>query len=109
MTIVSDSTTAAAAAAGAPPTPTPKPKLVLVTGGLGYIGSHVVVALLSTGRYLPVVYDSCANAYPEALARCARIARAELGCVPPFSSSSLPTRPSPALALCAPHSTQGAW
>lgn len=58
---------------------TTKPKLVLVAGGLGYIGSHVVVALLLTGRYLPVVFDNCANAYPEALKRCARIAKQELG------------------------------
>jgi UDP-glucose 4-epimerase len=62
------------------PTPTPtQPKLVLVTGGLGYIGSHVVVALLLTGRYLPIIFDNCANAYPEALNRCARIASDELG------------------------------
>ena len=56
-----------------------EPKLVLVTGGLGYIGSHVVAALLLTGRYLPVVFDNCANAYPEALNRCATIAREEHG------------------------------
>jgi UDP-glucose 4-epimerase len=52
---------------------------VLVTGGLGYIGSHVVVALLLTNKYIPVVIDNCHNAYPEAVARCAEIARAELG------------------------------
>lgn len=54
-------------------------KKVLVTGGLGYIGSHVVVALLLTNKYIPVVIDNCHNAYPEAVARCAEIARAELG------------------------------
>lgn len=52
---------------------------VLVTGGLGYIGSHVVVALLLTGRYLPVVIDNCHNAYPEAIRQCAEIARDVLG------------------------------
>jgi UDP-glucose 4-epimerase len=52
---------------------------VLVTGGLGYIGSHVVVSLLLTGKYLPIVIDNCHNAYPEALKRCAEIARDELG------------------------------
>ena len=52
---------------------------VLVTGGLGYIGSHVVVALLLTGRYLPVVVDNCHNAYPEAIRQCAEIARDVLG------------------------------
>ena len=54
---------------------------VLVTGGLGYIGSHVVIALLLTGRYLPVVIDNCHNAYPEAIRQCAEIARDELGWV----------------------------
>lgn len=56
-------------------------KLVLVTGGLGYIGSHVVVAMLMTGRYLPIVFDNCSNAYPEAIARCAKIAKQQLGWV----------------------------
>jgi len=52
---------------------------VLVTGGLGYIGSHVVIALLLTGRYLPIVIDNCHNAYPEAIRQCAEIARDVLG------------------------------
>lgn len=56
-----------------------KAQRVLVTGGLGYIGSHVVVALLLTGRYLPVVVDNCHNAYPEAIRQCAEIARDVLG------------------------------
>ncbi|NXD32647.1 GALE epimerase, partial [Spelaeornis formosus] len=55
------------------------PKLVLVTGGLGYIGSHVVLSLLLTGRYLPVVIDNCANGFPEALKRCIEISRDALG------------------------------
>lgn len=56
---------------------------VLVTGGLGYIGSHVVVSLLLTGKYQPIVIDNCHNAYPEALNRCAEIARDELGAEAP--------------------------
>jgi len=52
---------------------------VIVTGGLGYIGSHVVIALLLTGKYIPVVIDNCHNAYPEAVKRCAEIARSEMG------------------------------
>ncbi|ORX41165.1 hypothetical protein BD324DRAFT_613488 [Kockovaella imperatae] len=54
-------------------------KKVLVTGGLGYIGSHVVVALLLTGKYLPIVVDNCHNAFPEAVKRCGEIARDEMG------------------------------
>lgn len=52
---------------------------VLVTGGLGYIGSHVVLTLLLSGRYLPIVIDNCHNAYPEAIKRVAEIARYEMG------------------------------
>lgn len=52
---------------------------VLVTGGLGYIGSHVVLSLLFSGRYLPIVIDNCHNAFPEAVNRCAEIARDEMG------------------------------
>ncbi|WVR08458.1 UDP-glucose 4-epimerase GalE [Kwoniella sp. DSM 27419] len=54
-------------------------KKVVVTGGLGYIGSHVVVSLLLTGRYLPIIIDDGHNAYEEAVNRCAEIARDELG------------------------------
>ncbi|WWC98790.1 UDP-glucose 4-epimerase GalE [Kwoniella sp. B9012] len=54
-------------------------KRVVVTGGLGYIGSHVVVSLLLTGQYQPIVIDNCHNSYPEALNRCAEIARDEMG------------------------------
>jgi FlaA1/EpsC-like NDP-sugar epimerase len=52
---------------------------VLVTGGLGYIGSHVVVSLLLTGRYQPIVLDNGHNAQRVALDRCAEIARDEMG------------------------------
>ncbi|WVQ99782.1 UDP-glucose 4-epimerase GalE [Kwoniella sp. CBS 9459] len=52
---------------------------VLVTGGLGYIGSHVVLSLLLSKRYLPIVIDNGHNGYPEALKRCNEIAVAEVG------------------------------
>lgn len=55
------------------------PQRVLVTGGLGYIGSHVVLTLLLSGRYVPIVIDNCHNAYPEAVKRAAEIARDEMG------------------------------
>lgn len=58
---------------------TDKLQKVLVTGGLGYIGSHVVVSLLLTGKYLPIVLDNCHNAYPEAVKLCGEIAKDEMG------------------------------
>ncbi|AFR98278.2 UDP-glucose 4-epimerase [Cryptococcus neoformans C23] len=54
-------------------------KNVLVTGGLGYIGSHVVLSLLVSGRYLPIIIDNAHNAYPQALERCNQIAQNEVG------------------------------
>ncbi len=40
-------------------------KKILVTGGLGYIGSHTVVELVSNG-YEPVIVDNLSNSYAEA-------------------------------------------
>lgn len=46
--------------------------MILVTGGAGYIGSHVCVELLDAGH--PVtVFDNFCNSSPEALARIERI------------------------------------
>jgi UDP-glucose 4-epimerase len=50
-----------------------------VTGGLGYIGSHVVVSLLETGEYEPIIVDNCHNASPRVVEACAQIASATLG------------------------------
>jgi UDP-glucose 4-epimerase len=41
-------------------------KTVLVTGGAGYIGSHVVLALLESGYY-PIVLDDLSSGSPKAL------------------------------------------
>lgn len=46
---------------------------VLVTGGAGYIGTHVCVELLAAGHEV-VVVDNFANSKPAALARVERIA-----------------------------------
>lgn len=43
-------------------------KKILVTGGLGYIGSHTVVALQNAG-YEVVIIDDCSNAEPDFLDR----------------------------------------
>jgi UDP-glucose 4-epimerase len=52
------------------------PLPVLVTGGAGYIGSHVCVELINSG-YLPVVVDNLCNSKPEALKRVAQITGVE--------------------------------
>ncbi|KAI0297619.1 UDP-glucose 4-epimerase [Multifurca ochricompacta] len=51
---------------------------VLVTGGAGYIGSHVVFALQRTQRYKVVSIDNYHNSYPKALSRLEEIARSGL-------------------------------
>lgn len=40
---------------------------VLVTGGAGYIGSHVVEALKKTKEFTPIVYDNFSTGHPEAV------------------------------------------
>jgi UDP-glucose 4-epimerase len=47
-----------------------------VTGGAGYIGSHVCVELINSG-YLPVVVDNLCNSKAESLKRVARITGVE--------------------------------
>src|SRR5690349_9370218 len=47
---------------------------VLVTGGLGYIGSHTCVALVAAG-YRPVVVDNLCNAKLAVLDRIRRVSR----------------------------------
>ena len=39
---------------------------VLVTGGMGYIGSHTCIALHEAG-ITPVIYDNLSNASPRVL------------------------------------------
>ena len=41
---------------------------VLVTGGAGYIGSHIVAALAERGS-TPIVLDSFVNSSPEVVTR----------------------------------------
>jgi len=45
---------------------------ILVTGGLGYIGSHICTALASSG-HRAVIVDDCSNASPGVLPRIAAI------------------------------------
>ncbi|KAH9983882.1 hypothetical protein BJV77DRAFT_1062321 [Russula vinacea] len=53
----------------------PWERRVLVTGGAGYIGSHVVYALQATRRYKVVSIDNFHNSYPRAFSRLEEIAR----------------------------------
>ena len=41
-------------------------KKIIVTGGLGYIGSHTVVELVNRG-YVPIIVDNLANSFPAVL------------------------------------------
>ena len=45
---------------------------ILVTGGLGYIGSHTVVELMNAG-YEPVIVDDLSNSHPKILDQITRI------------------------------------
>jgi len=45
---------------------------ILVTGGLGYIGSHTVVELVNAG-YEPVIVDDLSNSQPEILDQLSKI------------------------------------
>ncbi|HYR00055.1 MAG TPA: UDP-glucose 4-epimerase GalE [Casimicrobiaceae bacterium] len=53
---------------------------ILVTGGAGYVGSHVVVELAAAG-YAPVILDNFANSSRSVLPRLAKLAGAEVPCV----------------------------
>jgi len=44
-------------------------KKVMVTGGLGYIGSQTILELVRSGEYEPIAVDSCVRSNPESLKR----------------------------------------
>src|SRR5258708_37689826 len=46
---------------------------ILVTGGLGYIGSHTVVELFNAG-FEPVIVDDLSNSHPKILDQITKIA-----------------------------------
>ncbi|KAJ7150385.1 THO complex subunit 1 transcription elongation factor-domain-containing protein [Mycena filopes] len=51
---------------------------VLVTGGAGYIGSHVIYTLQKTRRYKVISLDNGHNSHPLALSRVSALSRSEL-------------------------------
>ena len=53
---------------------------ILVTGGAGYVGSHVVVELARAG-YAPVVLDNFVNSTPAVLPRLQALAGRPVPCV----------------------------
>src|SRR5947207_16004159 len=50
---------------------------VLVTGGAGYVGAHVVVALARAG-YAPLIFDNFVNSSRAVLPRLARLSGADV-------------------------------
>ena len=44
-------------------------KKIMVTGGLGYIGSQTILELIRSGGYEPIAVDSCVRSDPESLKR----------------------------------------
>ncbi|KAM0754354.1 UDP-glucose 4-epimerase [Meredithblackwellia eburnea MCA 4105] len=53
-------------------------KWILVTGGAGYIGSHVMLSCLLSGEYKVVTIDNLHNSYAEAVKRVTALALAAL-------------------------------
>src|SRR5262245_24138262 len=53
---------------------------ILVTGGAGYIGSHIVVELAQAGL-VPVILDNFANSSRAVLPRIAKLAGVEVACI----------------------------
>jgi UDP-glucose 4-epimerase len=53
---------------------------ILVTGGAGYIGSHIVVELAQAG-YVPVVLDNFANSSPAVIERLETLTERAIRCV----------------------------
>ncbi|KAJ6575486.1 UDP-glucose 4-epimerase [Mycena capillaripes] len=51
---------------------------VLVTGGAGYIGSHVIYTLQKTRRYKVISLDNGHNSHPKSLERVSALSRSEL-------------------------------
>ncbi|MBW0464488.1 hypothetical protein O181_004203 [Austropuccinia psidii MF-1] len=58
--------------------------LILVTGGCGYIGSHVVLELLKQAEFGVVVVDSLSNSCLESLHRVSYIASQTVANLPPI-------------------------
>ncbi|KXN88950.1 THO complex subunit 1 [Leucoagaricus sp. SymC.cos] len=56
----------------------PTLKKVLVTGGAGYIGSHVIYTLQKTRRYRVISIDNYHNSLPAALGRVSQLSKSEL-------------------------------
>ncbi|GAA6053824.1 hypothetical protein JCM3770_004735 [Rhodotorula araucariae] len=53
-------------------------KTILITGAAGYIGSHIALCCLLSGKYTVVTIDNFHNSFPTALERVTKIAQDEL-------------------------------
>ena len=43
--------------------------IVLIMGGMGFIGSHIVVELLGGNTYIPIIIDNLSNSKPDVLSK----------------------------------------
>ncbi|BGP14389.1 UDP-glucose-4-epimerase [Rhodosporidiobolus nylandii] len=53
-------------------------KTILVTGAAGYIGSHIALCCLLSGKYSVVTIDNFSNSFPTALKRVSQLAQEAL-------------------------------
>src|SRR3546814_15578770 len=78
-------------------TPSGSPATILVTGGAGYIGSHVCLALAAAG-WRPVVYDDLSGGHDWAV-QWGPLVRGDLADVAALDAALMQYRPAAVLHL----------
>src|SRR3546814_13812400 len=78
-------------------TPSGSPATILVTGGAGYIGSHVCLALAAAG-WRPVVYDDLSGGHDWAV-QWGPLVQADLADAAALDAALMPYRPAAVIHL----------